>query len=204
MKPSILLMFSGGLDSTGAFWKLLQEKNKIYVHHMHLKNIENRFIAEKVATENILNYMKNCGEFIYSESMHEYPCFNQSFLWDGDLSAFIAGNIVQSMPWIKHVAMGKTASDIMETRTINRIQKSNNLFSFLCTAKKMYPVEHMTKQEIYNMLPPELSKLTWSCRKPIYCNEGILPCLRCKTCHTFKEVKQQTQTNHIQYSLPST
>ena len=46
-----ILMFSGGLDSCGAFWQLMQEGRKVLVYHMHLKNIENRHEAEAVALE---------------------------------------------------------------------------------------------------------------------------------------------------------
>jgi len=47
----ILLMFSGGLDSTGVFWKLIQEKEKLHVHHLYLSNKENRAEAEAVAVK---------------------------------------------------------------------------------------------------------------------------------------------------------
>jgi 7-cyano-7-deazaguanine synthase in queuosine biosynthesis len=49
-----LLMFSGGLDSTGAFWQLMQDKQNIHVHHMHLKNVEQRWTAESKSTADIV------------------------------------------------------------------------------------------------------------------------------------------------------
>lgn len=56
--PKILLMFSGGLDSTGVFWKLIQEKEELHVHHLYLVNKENRAKAEDKAVKDIVDYMK--------------------------------------------------------------------------------------------------------------------------------------------------
>ena len=36
----VLLMFSGGLDSTGVFYKLINDKRKLHVHHLNLINKE--------------------------------------------------------------------------------------------------------------------------------------------------------------------
>jgi 7-cyano-7-deazaguanine synthase in queuosine biosynthesis len=54
---NILLMFSGGLDSTGALWQLLQNKeNIVHLHHLYLVNKEKRAEAEQRAVKNILLY----------------------------------------------------------------------------------------------------------------------------------------------------
>lgn len=186
MKPDTLLMFSGGLDSTGAFWQL--KDKKIHIHHMHLKNIENRSLAESKSVIAILEYMKQFCDFSYSESTHEYPTYNGSFIWDGDLSNFMAGTICGSMPYLKFVAFGKTASDIKRSAVNSRIEKGNKIFTALCKSEKTYPVEHLTKIEIYNMLPQELRDLTWSCRKPIYQGNDILPCKKCITCEDMRKI----------------
>ena len=44
----ILAMYSGGLDSLGMVYKLLTEEQYkdyyIHIHHVHNKNVENRWI----------------------------------------------------------------------------------------------------------------------------------------------------------------
>ena len=156
---------------------------------MHLDNIENRAEAEKKAVSDILNYMKEAGgEFIYSESFHKYPAFGNKFIWDGDLSSFMAGTICEALPDIKKVAYGRTASDNANAALVGRIEKANKIFGALCDATKIYPVENLTKREIYDMLPEELQKLFWSCRKPIYRKDKIIPCNRCKTCREMERV----------------
>jgi 7-cyano-7-deazaguanine synthase in queuosine biosynthesis len=193
----ILLMFSGGLDSTGAFWQLIQENQKIHVHHMNLKNVENRSIAESKSTFNIVQYMKKISDFTYSESTHEYPSYNGNFIWDGDISSFMAGSICSSMKSIKKVAFGRTATDDQNSSTHPRIERSNKIFSSMCNAVKIYPVQHLTKLQIYEMLPNELRDLSWSCRKPIYKNDKIMPCKTCITCHYMKKIGiKQTHLDH--------
>ena len=66
---NILVMFSGGLDSTTALYKLLKETNhNIYVHHIILKDNSNRWNDELTATNNIISYLKKIRSFDYSES----------------------------------------------------------------------------------------------------------------------------------------
>lgn len=180
----ILLMFSGGLDSTGVFYKLIKEKEKLHVHHMNLINKENRCEAEKIAVKRICEYMKNIGEFDYSESTHEMPTINKSFAYDSDLYNLVAGSICSCNPKIKFVALGLTKSDLSSSVS-NRITRGNKIFeSFNTNAKKTYPLVDKTKKEIYDNLPKELINLTWSCRTPIY-NNGIHKCGKCKSCKEF-------------------
>jgi 7-cyano-7-deazaguanine synthase in queuosine biosynthesis len=185
VKPKILIMFSGGLDSTGAFWKLINSKEPLHVHHLHLKNKENRTEAENKAVLDIVEYMKKVRDFTYSDSFHEYPCHNGNFMWDSDLYNFIAGTICLSVKSIELVAIGRTKSD----GGLDRADRGTKILKTLSPwDEKIYPVGDMTKKEIYEMLPEELTKMTWSCRTPIYGNE-IKTCCKCKTCMKIKKIK---------------
>lgn len=181
-KPKILLLFSGGLDSTGVFYKLIHSKEELLVHHLYLSNRENRAEAEAVAVKNIIDYMKKIREFSYTESYHEYPSYNGNFMWDSDLYNFVAGTICASVRTIKEVAIGRTKSDV-GTGFEQRAERGTKILNILApNVSKIYPVEEMTKKEIYEMLPKELRELTWSCRTPIYKDNNIEMCKRCKTC----------------------
>lgn len=184
---NLLVMFSGGLDSTGLLYKLFKDnKYKIHVHHMNLINKEKRNEAEKIAVNKILEYFNNF-DFYFSESTHEYPEFNGNFFWDGDISSFISANIANCNKNIKFVAYGRTASDNMSADSIDRINRSNKIFSIICKAQKIYPIEKFKKIDIFNELPDELKKITWSCRTPSYNEDLIIPCKKCKTCHEMKK-----------------
>lgn len=180
MDAKILLMFSGGLDSTGVFWKLINQQEEIHVHHLYLSNKENRAEAESIAVKSIVQYMKKIRNFSYTESYHEYPSYNGNFMWDSDIYNFVAGTICVAAKTIKEVAIGRTKSDAGFEQ---RAQRGTKILSILSpSVKKIYPVEEMTKKEIYDMLPEDLRQLTWSCRTPIYKENNMEMCKKCKTC----------------------
>jgi 7-cyano-7-deazaguanine synthase in queuosine biosynthesis len=185
-RPDTLIMFSGGLDSTGVFWKLIKSTKKLHVHHLYLVNKENRAKAEDRAVSAIVAYMKNIREFGYSESYHEYPSYNGNFIFDSDIFSFMAGSICLSTKTIREVAIGMTASD-MGSGLSERVNRANKIFeSFGTKAQKVYPLMDMTKKQIYEMLPEDLRNMSWSCRTPIYEGDEIKECGRCRTCREIK------------------
>lgn len=203
---NILLMFSGGLDSTGALWNLLQDpKNKLHLHHLHLVNPTKRMEAEKLAVQNIVSYISKTFKNIkYSESYHEYMSYsylsrvlganhiilNQNLISDSDMYNFIAGTICWCLPHIKKVAVGRTKSD-ENPEVIDRATRGNKLLElFAPNVEKIYPVGHLSKKEIYNILPQELRDMTWSCRTPIYIDDKTFKkCKKCKTCLELSKIR---------------
>lgn len=201
-----LLMFSGGLDSTGALWQLLQNpEHKLHIHHLYLLNKQRRAEAEQRSVQNILAYVSKFYKFKYSESYHEYPVYSyietinieteevkvsQNFIPDSDIYNFIAGTICLSLPTLKKVAIGRTLSDSgsgIDERTI----RANKLLElFAPNVHKIYPVGHLTKTEIYNILPEEIRNMTWSCRNPITVDENTFKeCGKCRTCVELNQIK---------------
>jgi 7-cyano-7-deazaguanine synthase in queuosine biosynthesis len=74
-EPSSVIMFSGGVDSVSVLKRILEETDeKIYAHHIHLKNNEGvhnikRYKAEALTLRKIVPYMKKTfRDFHYSES----------------------------------------------------------------------------------------------------------------------------------------
>jgi 7-cyano-7-deazaguanine synthase in queuosine biosynthesis len=201
-----LLMLSGGLDSTGALWQLLQdEEHKVHIHHLYLLNKQNRAEAEQRSVKNILSYLSKFYKFKYSESYHEYPFYSyidtinteteevkvtQNFIPDSDIYNFIAGTICLNLPTIKKVAVGRTKSDSGSDTEERTIRANKLLQLFAPNVQKIYPVGNLTKSEIYNMLPEELRSMTWSCRNPINLDENTSKeCGKCKTCLELSEIK---------------
>lgn len=192
-RPNVLIMFSGGLDSTGVFWKYINGNECFHVHHLYLVNKENRAKAENKAVNDIVRYMKKIRDFDFSESYHEYPCYNNNFIWDSDIFSFMAGSICLSLKTIKEVAIGMTASD--KTGALSqRVSRANKIFeAFGTEAKKVYPLESLTKKQIYEMVPEDLRNLSWSCRTPIYDQDNMLRCRRCKTCRELESIAPKQQ-----------
>jgi hypothetical protein len=69
----ILVMWSGGIDSTYTLAKLLSETDyEIHAHHIYLVNHEQRHVAENKAIKNLLPKLKEIRDFTFSESMIDH------------------------------------------------------------------------------------------------------------------------------------
>jgi 7-cyano-7-deazaguanine synthase in queuosine biosynthesis len=190
-RPTILAMYSGGLDSLGMVYKLLTEDEykdyAVHVHHVHNKNAENRWRAEQIAVDIATKELKTLGfKFAYSESEIGTLPFGDKFMFDTDSMNFFAGYVCSVNPNIVKVAMGMQANDANQRLEERRI-RGNKILQAFTTAEKIYPVMNMTKREIYDMLPESLRNMFWSCRRPQYSEKNIAPCGRCDTCLTLKE-----------------
>jgi len=211
VKAKILCMFSGGLDSLGALYRLLTapeyRDKKIHVHHLILKNIENRALAEQAACKNILNYFRanDYPEFEYTESLHDVSFLRHYFIYDSVMYGFIGANMMINDKSIVAMAIGSNGDDRKDLSTILRANKGRDVYHALLPDQMryqrpyIYPVVHMSKKQIWDMLPKDLRKLAWSCRKPVYENNRVLACGKCKTCHEVKKLmlaERQAQQNH--------
>ena len=184
-------MYSGGLDSLGMVYKLLTEDAykdyDIHIHHVHNKNVEQRWKAEQIAVDLATKELKRLGfTFAYSESEIGSQPYNRKFMFDTDSMNFFAGYVCSVNPDIKKVAMGMQANDANQRLEERRV-RANKILSAFTDAEKIFPVMNMTKREIYDMLPESLRNLFWSCRHPVYTEKNIAPCGKCDTCVKLRE-----------------
>jgi 7-cyano-7-deazaguanine synthase in queuosine biosynthesis len=202
----ILAMYSGGLDSLGMIYRLLtDDKYKeyfIHIHHIHIKNVENRDRAEAAQVELALREFTAMGlEYGYSQSEIASPVFvmddgTAMFLFDTDTISFFAGFACSVDANIVHVAIGMNSSERPDTGSANLLERRRRADALLATftdATKIYPVADLSKQEIYHMLPVALRDKFWSCRTPSYqydlfAMKNVV--LECGTCETCKQLKQ--------------
>ena len=187
----ILAMYSGGLDSLGMIYKLLTDSEykdyKLHIHHVHNKNIENRHKAEAVIVDLAIKELKQLGfNFVYSESEISTQPYGMNFLYDSDTINFFAGFICSANPNIVKVAMGMQANDGNHALDERR-KRADKILAAFTDVKKIYPVLDLSKREIYNSLPDSLKNMFWSCRRPIYKEKSIAPCLKCDTCVKLRE-----------------
>lgn len=192
-KPSIVLMLSGGLDSVGALYALLTNSEykdfHIHVHHISIINNENRHIAESNAVTNIIKWFtaNNYKPFEYSKSVIGIPAFNHSALWDTDITSFVAGFISNSSYNVHHIAFGVTKDDFV---SLLKSKRSADIYdAFIPFASKIFPLQLLTKQNVYDMMPKELTNLSWSCRTPILDENVFKKCGKCSTCMAIKQLK---------------
>ena len=190
-QPTILAMYSGGLDSLGMIYKLLTEPEykdyAVHIHHIHNKNVERRDKAEAIAVKLATDELKQLGfKFEYSDSEIGTQPYGKNFMYDTDSVNFFAGYVCSVNPQIKKVAMGMQANDYNQRLEERRV-RANKLLAAFTDAEKIFPVLDMTKREIYDMLPDSLRNLFWSCRRPVYTEKNIAPCGKCDTCFKLRE-----------------
>jgi 7-cyano-7-deazaguanine synthase in queuosine biosynthesis len=186
-----LIMFSGGLDSTALLVKLLAESDdELRVHHIRMANREARAEAEQAAVERIVAWCRErYRPFRYSESGLDFAAL-EAIPIDYLCIAFVACQVAIDTPRCNRIAVAALARD---TDIENRSARQRRVFDTLYDcyrARKLgepevqwiYPVYHATKQELAAALPPELVRLTWSCRRPVREGEGWRACGACKAC----------------------
>lgn len=191
MKPTILAMYSGGLDSLGMIYKLLTDtaynNYRIHIHHIHNKNVEQRHKAEAVTVRIALDELKAMDfDFDYSASEIGVPTYGRYFMYDTDSINFFAGYICSVNPEIVNIAMGMNAGDANHSLEERR-KRADTILGAFTEVKKIYPVLNMSKREIYDSLPSRLKNKFWSCRTPVYTETSITPCRECDTCIKLQE-----------------
>jgi hypothetical protein len=191
MEPTILAMYSGGLDSLGMIYRLLTDPEykdyQLHIHHVHNRNVENRDRAEGIVVPLVLKELERLGfDFIYSESQIASQPYNGKFMYDSDTINFFAGYICSVNPDIVKVAMGMQANDGNHALEERR-KRADKILAAFTDVTKIYPVLDMTKREIQDSLPVTLKKMFWSCRHPVYTEKNIAPCGKCDTCHKLRE-----------------
>jgi 7-cyano-7-deazaguanine synthase in queuosine biosynthesis len=188
---TILVMYSGGLDSLGTVYRLITDPEytdyRLHIHHVHQNNVERRAQAEAITVKIALDELERLGfSFVYSESQIASQPYNDQYMYDTDSINFFAGYICSVNPDIAFVAMGMQANDANHALEERRV-RANALLSAFTPVKKIYPVLDMTKREIYDSLPDTLKNMFWSCRVPIYNEKSITPCGQCNTCVKLQE-----------------
>jgi 7-cyano-7-deazaguanine synthase in queuosine biosynthesis len=197
-----LLMFSGGLDSTAALYKLLsQDRDELRVHHVHMINREGRARAESDASAAVIEWCRaNCRPFRYSESTIDFSGL-QAIPIDYVTIAYAACQVAIDTPGCNRIAVGTLAADLDEQkRKVSASQR--RVFQAMYASYRerklgtdelqwIYPVYDMSKTQIVASLPDALRAVAWSCRRPVPTAEGYRICGECKPCRRRREVSAE-------------
>lgn len=203
-QQTILVMFSGGIDSTFMLYHyLINTDYKIHVHHISLRYpSEPRWKEEDIASRKIVELCKNIRKFEYSESRVDFG-FYKYVGRDSDTQLLMASKIAPNIKGKISLALGWIHSDHLEDIENGRAKSkvTEKLWEALCNSmdldfgkninrKLLFPLVNMklSKKQMIQILPNELLRLTWSCRKPSKSKDNTsIPCGKCNPCKEIKE-----------------
>ena len=198
---SSIIMFSGGVDSVSVLKRLLEETDeKIYAHHIHLKNNEGmnnikRYKAEALALRKIVPYMKKTfRDFHYSEStidVRQLISMLPSYYTEEDeeLSRYgfvpdqtyynLIGGVLAKLSNSNNIYIGTCIEDYRSGNLRRRQHTMDNVTvsaAYPKTVNTHRPHDHLSKRENIEYLGKELMDMVWYCRHPIEKNGKILSC----------------------------
>jgi 7-cyano-7-deazaguanine synthase in queuosine biosynthesis len=188
----ILVLLSGGIESTYCLQEALKTELPVHVHHINMINHQMRHIEEKKACYFIMEYFKQKGySFSYSETTVDFSMCPESVPFDDDITIFIAAKVAEGIPFdVLTVYEGSNKNDFKKESVINRFKMRGDDYEFFHNChynvgervqhvNLEYPCKDLTKEDVWYLLnDEELRGMTWSCRAPYLCE----PCGKCEPC----------------------
>ena len=197
-----LIMYSGGLDSAAMLASVLQETDhKVHVHHIKIINNEARDVVEDTAVNSTLSFIReHYRDFDYSTSCNEF-LLGKGGGTDLQLQMFTAGRV--------NCVLGGLLDNVLTGHQFPRfsvLSEGAVLFNAMSAERTrkpewLRPLSRIKKIDVYESIPNELARLTWSCRKPVTeeTRDGVVsvPCGKCHACKSWDTLPiKHTTMNH--------
>lgn len=191
----VLVALSGGLDSVALLWFLLNKDNTpLHVHHVSIRSKSGRWKLEDRAVERILPLMRKVREFGYSESVYDVK--TQGMFYDVTIvSRECAENCKRLGIHPSLYCRGGALHDEGRPGIKKRRQRALDAWRSAWDPKKAppvsFPLSHMSRLEMHQMLPKDVFESIWSCRRPWLdqVDQVWKPCGKCHTCEEFAAEK---------------
>lgn len=192
-----ILNLSGGIDSVYVAYKWLSEhpKEKLLIHHCSLRTYEYRWEKEDEAVKNVLEWLDNHGltNYEYVETTLDVAEVHPH-LWDSSMIAFMTGAVLTNPKYknIKNVLSNTPKDEYSRLghSLYNRINKADAI-KYAVLKKKLTPIhmlKSVRKEQIIELIPPDLLELCWYCRRP---TENGGTCHQCHTCRQVDEAQEK-------------
>lgn len=195
-EEAILIMLSGGIDSTYALFKYLTETDlPLHAHHISMQVWEeSRDAPEDVAARKVTNF---CGGYrSFSHSHSDYGFELPYTGWDTDVQLLMAARVAANLEAHRvTLVLGINADDVAREEIKERMSRNviQNLWEAQIASidperrgrinpKIHLPFDGVAKAQMVKELPTGLFKMTWSCRKPVVDGDNHTPCGECHAC----------------------
>ena len=185
----VIVLFTGGLDSTFLIYKNLMDGNTVQPVYISLNNNERKTLLEKKNIEELYSIFKK-SEFkgsilpikyiaeIKLEVKHKFY-LTQPIIW------LFAMSFAQFSDF-DEIQIGYVSGDDAIS-FLNDIHKIYNSFSKFCIDKLIplkFPLSKIGKSQIIDELPIEYAEKVFSCEDSLS-NDEFIPCGRCATCSKY-------------------
>ena len=218
-EKTVLLGFSGGLDSTYVLWYLLTQTDyKVYAHHIQMQyttigspnNPVNpgRWEFENNAVQKINTYFANNGfrKYNFTTGVYNAPIptvdIEVILFMLTQVAMMFNGSVMISTGRVREdderwaslggYYPGNIARKIMKL-SIRNFENTIPLFRKSPIAqinpKTFCPAQNKNKKQIMSEMPKKLINLTWSCRNPLKQNDKFIECGVCHSCLALKVAK---------------
>jgi len=173
---------------------------------MYIENHENRVEAERGACYKILDYLRNCGYvFDYTENVLDFNFMSSGLPTDMDLAYFMTGWMCRIDNTITHISRGRTYDDGLNDAVFDSRERGLKILNFLVgnlVPEHLFTQTHLTKKQVWELMPKELRELCWYCRFPIRNTDGTFStCGHCHTCHAMTEILKENSGQNPQNIL---
>ena len=183
---TLLVLWSGGLDSTAALYQVLKTTDRdVLAVWMDYHTREGRRDAESRAVQALLPRLQMIRPFRFMTVGQDFAALGHTPV-DLHVYSFVAAQIARGTG-IRRIASGLMAED-KDPGWAERRHVANAILD-ACFADRPdqkpqweFPVEHMTKEDEIRLIGRDLYDLTWSCRWPVNTSLGPRRCNECPTC----------------------
>jgi len=197
MQKQVLLLFSGGLDSTYLLYKNLKEGNKVYCIYMSIKN--NRLKPE-MEIESLQSIIKVFEEEFKTKIPLQIN--NITIASPGELLLFKqlpihVLSIIMSLEYnFNEVQIGYCMNDDMISylEDLKKLYISYQPFIEKDLPLITFPLFKISKQMMLHDLPESVRGLVFSCENP---KEHLKPCGDCIPCITYNFLRIKYSLNYI-------
>jgi len=192
-KIKTMIMYSGGADSLSLAKNILEStSHKIFLHHVILKNFEERDQFQLDVLEKQLHFLRKIREFEFIQSTTEMKISSQKFKYVGlDLttSLFMGG---RSCLALKNQISAIYTGHLLAT-SAPELFEGISVLNALFTNKRFKPNwilpfrsldQSSAKLKIYESIGEDGLALTVSCRAPSKTNGVFKSCKKCHACKT--------------------
>jgi 7-cyano-7-deazaguanine synthase in queuosine biosynthesis len=187
----ILMMLSGGLDSTTCLLKLLRDHRSGYgppvlVHHVIKTSKSGRRDVELASVQAIVDDLRQEFEFEFTTS--ESTIQSLVFCNDIYITRF-HGALVASKYGCGSIATGRVKDD--DNSAYHRRERRAEMIArgLGYGGRVIYPIKDWHKGNCIEFLlhwRPSLIKHTWSCLRPVVDSGNHYNCGTCSTCHQIR------------------